>query len=89
MYIYIHFKSSLLDNGCTFIVHKLYKLFLIKVENLKRGPNLAYKWFYGMLIHYTLQKITKEHKKWATHLAFTLFMVIIILLFLVFYFSQP
>ncbi len=34
-YIYIHFKSPLLHNGCTFIVHKLYRLFIIKVENLK------------------------------------------------------
>jgi len=25
-YIYINFKSPLLHNGCTFIVHKLYNL---------------------------------------------------------------
>jgi len=66
IYIYIKFKSPLLHNGCTFIMHKLYKLFFIKVENLKPSPNLAYKWFHGMLFHYTLQKIAKGHKKWAT-----------------------
>ncbi len=37
-YKYINFKSPLLLHGCTFIVHKLYKLFLIKVENLKPSP---------------------------------------------------
>ncbi len=47
--IYIHFKSPLLHNGCTLIVQKLYWLFLI-VENLKPSPNVAYKWFYGMLM---------------------------------------
>jgi hypothetical protein len=50
VHMYIHFKSPLLDNACTFIVHKLYKLFLIKFENLKPSPNLAYKWFYDMLM---------------------------------------
>jgi len=59
VHIYIHFKSPLLHNGFTFIMHKLYKLCFIKVENLKPSPKLAYKWFYGMLIHYILQKIAK------------------------------
>ncbi len=88
IYISIKFKSPLLHNGCTFIVHRLYKFFFIKVENLKPSPNLAYKWFHGMLIHYTLQKIAKGHKKWPPNLAFVLFMVIIIVLFLVSYVSQ-
>jgi len=50
IHIYIHFESTLLHNGCTFIVHKLYGLFLIKVENIKPSSNLAYKWFYGLLM---------------------------------------
>ncbi len=28
--------------------------FFIKVDNLKLIPNRAYKWFYNMLIHYTM-----------------------------------
>ncbi len=36
--------------------------FLLKLKILNR-PNCAYKWFYGMLIHYTLQKIAMGHKK--------------------------
>jgi hypothetical protein len=50
VHIYIDFKSPLLHNGCTFIVHKLYWLFLLKVENLKPSPDVGYKWFYGMLM---------------------------------------
>jgi hypothetical protein len=56
-------QKSLLHSGCTFIMHKLYNIFFIEVENLKPSPNYAYKWFYGMLIHYTLQKITMGHIK--------------------------
>jgi hypothetical protein len=37
--------------------------FFSEVENLKPSPNYAYKWFCGMLIHYTLQKITMGHIK--------------------------
>jgi hypothetical protein len=37
--------------------------FFIEVENYKPSSNCAYKWFYGMLIHYTLQKIAMEHQK--------------------------
>ncbi len=37
---------------------------LLKLKILNR-PNCAYKWFYDMLIHYTLQKIATGHKKWA------------------------
>jgi hypothetical protein len=39
--------------------------FLLKLKILNR-PNCAYKWFYSMLIHYTLQKIAMGHKKWPT-----------------------
>jgi uncharacterized protein involved in cysteine biosynthesis len=35
----------------------------IKVNNFKPSFNCACKWFYGMLIHYTLQKIAMGHKK--------------------------
>ncbi len=45
---------------------QIIKIIIIEVENLKPSPNCAYKWFYGMLIHYTLQKITMGHKKWTT-----------------------
>ncbi len=62
-YIYIQLKNPLLHNGCTFIVQKPYRFFFIKVDNLKPSPNLAYKWFYGMLIHYTLQKNCKGTQK--------------------------
>jgi len=65
-HIYIHFKSPLLHKGCTLLFTNYMNCFFIKVENLKPSPNLAYKWFYGMLIHYTLQKIAKQHKKWTT-----------------------
>jgi len=46
--------SNTTCNGCTFIVHKLYKCFCIKVENPKPSPCLAYKWVYGMLMDYTI-----------------------------------
>ncbi len=32
IYIYTHFKSPLLHIGCTFIVHKLYSLFILKLK---------------------------------------------------------
>jgi len=41
----------------------IYSFFFIEVENNKPSPNCAYKWFYGMLIHYTLQKIAMGHQK--------------------------
>ncbi len=47
-------KSNSTCNGCTFIVHKLYKCFCIKVENPKPSPYLAYEWVYGMSMHYTI-----------------------------------
>jgi hypothetical protein len=40
--------------------------FFIEVENFNSSTNCAYKWFYGMWIHYTLQKNAMGHKKWAT-----------------------
>ncbi len=46
--------------------------FLIEVENLKLSPNCAYKWFYRMLIHYTLQKLQWGTKSEAFNLEFTL-----------------
>jgi len=48
-YIY-SLQNPLLHYGCTFIVHKLYTIFFIKVENFKPNPDLAYQWFYGMLM---------------------------------------
>jgi hypothetical protein len=63
-YLCFHFKNPLLHNGCTFIMHKLYKCFFIEVESFKLSPNLAYKWFQGMLmtmfIHYPYQKLQWE-----------------------------
>jgi hypothetical protein len=44
---------------CTNYINSLF----IEVENYKSSPNCAYKWFYGMLIHYTLQKIAMGHQK--------------------------
>ncbi len=47
-------KSNTTYNECTFIVHKLYICFCIKVENPKPSPYLAYEWVYGMSMHYTI-----------------------------------
>jgi hypothetical protein len=38
-------------------------LFLFEVHNLKLNPNCAYKWFYNVLIHYTMYKIAMGHQK--------------------------
>jgi hypothetical protein len=38
--------------------------FLLNLKILNH-LDCAYKWFYGMLIHYTLQKIAMGHKKWT------------------------
>jgi hypothetical protein len=46
--------------------------FFIEVDNLNLSPNCAYKWFYGMLIHYTLQSLQWDTKREAFNLEFTL-----------------